>query len=318
MPTDPFPSLACPSGGRLGAGCGGRVDGWSDGGPGAGVPRHARPGAGQRVRRLACCQDDATTSSSTPIGPRSRRSAPAAAPSAEARSSSTPTTMCGAFRRRTRGRASAPSSTGMGSLPRRAGAIDGAAGQGKEGAAGPRRLPRRGAQALWLRADAHHRARVQAPLCGAGNLAGPHQGAGGPRLCPGDGRRRYGRHAGRHHPITKKGKPISSALGYAQLLHANTIGELVKHGDMFVKRLQRLKAGTGDPARADELHRKIAALQAMIRSARRCPTIGTATSPSRRLEGLRHSRHQPRRRHRPLAAIAEAAGPQGLPPPARA
>ena len=33
------------------------------------------------------------------------------------------------------------------------------------------------------------------------------------------------------HPITKKGKPISSALGYAQLLHANTIGELVKHGD---------------------------------------------------------------------------------------
>ena len=40
------------------------------------------------------------------------------------------------------------------------------------------------------------------------------------------------------HPITKKGKPISSALGYAQLLHANTIGELVKHGDMFITRLQ--------------------------------------------------------------------------------
>jgi hypothetical protein len=73
------------------------------------------------------------------------------------------------------------------------------------------------------------------------------------------------------HPITKKGKPISSALGYAQLLHANTIGELVKHGDMFIKRLQRLKAATGDPARADELHRKIAALQAMIRSARSVP-----------------------------------------------
>ena len=42
-------------------------------------------------------------------------------------------------------------------------------------------------------------------------------------------------------PITKKGKPISSALGYAQLLHANTIGELVKHGDSFIKRLQRLQ-----------------------------------------------------------------------------
>ena len=72
-------------------------------------------------------------------------------------------------------------------------------------------------------------------------------------------------------PITKKGKPISSALGYAQLLHANTIGELVKHGDMFVKRLQRLKASTSDPARADELHRKIASLQAMIRSAKSVP-----------------------------------------------
>ena len=72
-------------------------------------------------------------------------------------------------------------------------------------------------------------------------------------------------------PITKKGKPISSALGYAQLLHANTIGELVKHGDMFIKRLQRLQAGTSDPARADELHRKIAALQAMIRSAKSVP-----------------------------------------------
>jgi hypothetical protein len=72
-------------------------------------------------------------------------------------------------------------------------------------------------------------------------------------------------------PITKKGKPISSALGYAQLLHANTIGELVKHGDMFIKRLQRLQASTSDPARADELHRKIAALQAMMRSAKSVP-----------------------------------------------
>ena len=72
-------------------------------------------------------------------------------------------------------------------------------------------------------------------------------------------------------PITKKGKPISSALGYAQLLHANTIGELVKHGDQFVKRLQRLKATSSDPARIDELHRKIASLQLMIRSAKSVP-----------------------------------------------
>ncbi|MFA6141472.1 MAG: hypothetical protein WC684_12170, partial [Hyphomicrobium sp.] len=73
------------------------------------------------------------------------------------------------------------------------------------------------------------------------------------------------------HPITKKGKPISSALGYAQLLHANTIGELVKHGDQFVKRLQRLKASSSDPARIDELHRKTASLQLMIRSAKSVP-----------------------------------------------
>lgn len=73
------------------------------------------------------------------------------------------------------------------------------------------------------------------------------------------------------HPITKKGRPISSALGYAQLLHANTIGELVKHGDKFVKRLQRLKAGATDPKRIDELHRKIASLQLMIRSAKAGP-----------------------------------------------
>lgn len=72
-------------------------------------------------------------------------------------------------------------------------------------------------------------------------------------------------------PITKKGKPISSALGYAQLLHANTIGELVKHGDNFVKRLQRLHANAPTPARADELQRKIASLQAMLRTAKSVP-----------------------------------------------
>ncbi|MFA5898929.1 MAG: hypothetical protein WC829_07430 [Hyphomicrobium sp.] len=72
-------------------------------------------------------------------------------------------------------------------------------------------------------------------------------------------------------PITKKGKPISSALGYAQLLHANTIGELVKHGDGFIKRLQRLQANAKDPGRAAELRRKIASLQAMMRSAKSVP-----------------------------------------------
>ena len=31
-------------------------------------------------------------------------------------------------------------------------------------------------------------------------------------------------------PVTRTGKPISSALGYAQLLHANSTSELVRHG----------------------------------------------------------------------------------------
>jgi len=72
-------------------------------------------------------------------------------------------------------------------------------------------------------------------------------------------------------PITKKGRPISSALGYAQLLHANSIGELVKHGAGFVKRLQRMEANASDPARKRELQQKIAALQRMIQSAKSVP-----------------------------------------------
>ena len=73
------------------------------------------------------------------------------------------------------------------------------------------------------------------------------------------------------HPITKKGRPISSALGYAQLLHANTIGELVKHGNTFIKRLQNMRASTRDPKRARELDNKIAALKRMMKSARSVP-----------------------------------------------
>jgi hypothetical protein len=72
-------------------------------------------------------------------------------------------------------------------------------------------------------------------------------------------------------PVTRKGKPISSAIGYAQLLHANTIGEIVKHGDVFISRLRTMAATAPDQARADELRRKIAALQAMLKSARSVP-----------------------------------------------
>ncbi len=73
------------------------------------------------------------------------------------------------------------------------------------------------------------------------------------------------------HPVTKKGKPISSALGYAQLLHANTIGELVKHGDMFISRLRTMAATAPEAARGQELRNKIASLEAMQRAARAIP-----------------------------------------------
>ena len=72
-------------------------------------------------------------------------------------------------------------------------------------------------------------------------------------------------------PVTRKGKPISSALGYAQLLHANTIGELIKHGDVFVSRLRTMAATAQDPDRVRELRAKIASLQTMQRAARSVP-----------------------------------------------
>lgn len=72
-------------------------------------------------------------------------------------------------------------------------------------------------------------------------------------------------------PVTRKGKPISSALGYAQLLHANTIGELVKSGSNFIARLQGMAQRTQDPARRQELQGKILALQRMLQAARSVP-----------------------------------------------
>ncbi|HEY7549756.1 MAG TPA: hypothetical protein VH913_09600, partial [Hyphomicrobiaceae bacterium] len=70
-------------------------------------------------------------------------------------------------------------------------------------------------------------------------------------------------------PVTRQGKPISSALGYAQLLHANSTGELVKHGDAFAHRLTAMAAVPGTPAaRVAELKAKAAILRKMLRAAR--------------------------------------------------
>jgi hypothetical protein len=73
-------------------------------------------------------------------------------------------------------------------------------------------------------------------------------------------------------PITKQGKPLSSALGYAQLLHANSTSELVKHGDRFAKRLLAMAAAPGTPpAQAEALRAKAAIVRRMLRAARSIP-----------------------------------------------
>ncbi len=71
-------------------------------------------------------------------------------------------------------------------------------------------------------------------------------------------------------PITKKGRPISSALGYAQLLHANSVNELRKHGSKFIKRLER-KAANANSARRAKLQKKITAVRRMYRTVRNLP-----------------------------------------------
>jgi hypothetical protein len=78
-------------------------------------------------------------------------------------------------------------------------------------------------------------------------------------------------------PITMKGRPISSALGYAQLLHANSTGELVKHGEAFAKRLTAMATVPGiSPARASELKTKATILRKMLKAARSVPNEWSA------------------------------------------
>lgn len=73
------------------------------------------------------------------------------------------------------------------------------------------------------------------------------------------------------HPVTKKGTPISTAIGYAQLLAANSTSELVKHGSQFIERLQRMAGKAGDPARADALNRKAGVVRQMLGDVRSIP-----------------------------------------------
>jgi len=73
-------------------------------------------------------------------------------------------------------------------------------------------------------------------------------------------------------PITKQGRPISSALGYAQLLHANSTSEFVRHGAGFIKRLLATAAAPGVSREdATALRAKAAILHRMLRVAHTVP-----------------------------------------------
>lgn len=74
------------------------------------------------------------------------------------------------------------------------------------------------------------------------------------------------------HPIKKTGTPISTAVGYAQLLVANTTDELVKHGPKFLARLQAMATDRNyDAARRRALAIKHDKLATMLKAARAIP-----------------------------------------------
>jgi len=74
------------------------------------------------------------------------------------------------------------------------------------------------------------------------------------------------------HPIKKTGRAISSALGYAQLLDANSVDELAAHGAFFIERLQqKAKNPNLTAARRHALAVKTTILKRMYANARRVP-----------------------------------------------
>lgn len=76
------------------------------------------------------------------------------------------------------------------------------------------------------------------------------------------------------HPISKRGKPISTALGYAQLLDANSVSELAKHGPRFIARLNQMATRSGVPReRAAQLRGKAAILTRMVADAKSVPNV---------------------------------------------
>jgi hypothetical protein len=75
------------------------------------------------------------------------------------------------------------------------------------------------------------------------------------------------------HPVTRLGKPISSAIGYAQLLSGNSVSEVVRHGEGFARRLDAMAVAdqSGIPWRPASLRRKAGIVRAMVADARSVP-----------------------------------------------
>jgi hypothetical protein len=76
-----------------------------------------------------------------------------------------------------------------------------------------------------------------------------------------------------YHPVTRLGKPISSAIGYAQLLSGNSVGELLRYGEGFARRLDGMAANdqSGVPWRSASLRRKAGIVRAMVADVKTVP-----------------------------------------------
>lgn len=74
------------------------------------------------------------------------------------------------------------------------------------------------------------------------------------------------------HPIKKTGRAISSALGYGQLLDANSVNELARSGAIFIRRLTaKYHDPANSPARRAQLKHKIAVLRRMYANVKHQP-----------------------------------------------
>lgn len=74
------------------------------------------------------------------------------------------------------------------------------------------------------------------------------------------------------HPTKKTGRAISSALGYAQLLDANSVNELARSGATFIARInQKLRDPSNSPLRTALLKRKLAVLKKMYANVKHQP-----------------------------------------------